>query len=59
MQDVPNSFKMRFVCVFSAVIDFNSGAFLSSVSPVYDTNTAGINSVPSFTNAGEVGSHAV
>ena len=35
------------------------GVFLSSTSPLYEKNAVGMYSVPSFTNANEVGSHAV
>ena len=45
--------------MLSASDERSSGAFLSSASPVYEINAVGIKKVPSFTNAGEVQSHAV
>ena len=59
LQSTPNSFKILLACLSIAFIERRSGAFLSRVSPVYETNTVGMYKVPSFTNAGEVGSQAV
>jgi hypothetical protein len=41
----PNSFRMRCACLFSACIERSTGVFLSSASPVHDTNAVGMHSV--------------
>ena len=37
----PNSFRMRCACLLSACIERSSGVFLSSASPVHETNAVG------------------
>ena len=41
----PNSFRMRWAWVLSAWPERSSGVFLSSASPVHDTNAVGMQSV--------------
>src|SRR4026208_897724 len=59
----PNSLRMRTACVESASIERKSGGFLSSASPVHDSNAVGMTRVTPFgltrSHGGDVGSHAV
>ena len=41
----PNSFRMRWACLFSACIERSTGVFLSSASPVQEQNAVGMHSV--------------
>ena len=41
----PNNFKMRWACLFRACIERSTGVFLSSASPVQETNAVGMHSV--------------
>ena len=54
---------MRVACVLSAWFERSRGVFLSSASPVHDTNTVGMTSVAPLGDsrmyAGEVGSQPV
>ena len=59
----PNLRISRSVALETAWIERRSGVFMSSVSPVKEQNAVGMHKVAPFswrfTNAGEVGSHAV
>ena len=59
----PSRRSARIADVDSASIERSSGIFVSSASPVHETNAVGMHSSAplgfSRMNAGEVGSHAV
>jgi hypothetical protein len=61
---LPKSSRIRIACVLTASMERSSGVFLSSASPVHETNAVGMHSVASPSRvrrmkAGLVASHAV